>query len=212
MKVAYVDIVVVLGCMLQTLIGCSHGLSNAPNCSTITCGHNERCNKNDDQTLSCICSPIATLNIATQQCVSKYQWVNYKKKLWNDSRLVHHDSLNYFIVVRIKYNKDQVPYEGQINYDATVMPIAELNTNDYKQLQVLLVEPVGHYEWVYSSNGKVEENAIEGGHINDEIVYVCRMNNYGHNYIGVMRPNNGTCYSDYWDQYYSDYFLLTYKI
>ncbi|KAK0181919.1 hypothetical protein PV327_000101 [Microctonus hyperodae] len=212
MKLVYVELVV-LFCVLQILIGSSNKLPNARNCSTITCGDNERCKEFDDKTLSCICSPNYYRNNNTEKCESlKYQWVNYTPELWNDTRLVHPE-LPYhypnYIITRIIYkNYNQVPHEGRIDeIDKTIEPYPPIIIKNYKQIEVLLVKN-GDYKWMESSNGKVEKNAIEGGKINNEKVYVCRAEYEEQYYSGVMLPSDRACYLKIADNFYPTYELL----
>ncbi|KAK0178508.1 hypothetical protein PV327_007394 [Microctonus hyperodae] len=142
--------IVVIGCIIQILIRSSHGLLNAS-------------------------TPKPT---SLKPTSSEYQWVKYTPELWNDTRLVHTIPSNYYIITRLTYsNGDKVPYEGKIYlHKRTMEPFPEMKTNNYEQFEVLLVKP-GHYKWIQSSNGTVEKNAIEGGKIGNETIYICRIYN-----------------------------------
>ncbi|KAK0168009.1 hypothetical protein PV327_001851 [Microctonus hyperodae] len=214
MKRVYVNIGV-LGCMLQILIGSSYELLNALPCSPILiCGINEQSKKNDDQSFSCNCLPNAYRNHTTQQCILKYQWVEYTSELFGDSRLVYTDVKDpHFVIVRLIYNNGSIaPYEGYVeDYIKAITPDPPLK-NVYKRYEVLLAKSANHYKWVQSSNGTVEKNAILGGQINHEKVYVCRVNMEDVYYIGVMQSSKRTCYAVLWRKYHSTYELLIYKI
>ncbi|KAK0161708.1 hypothetical protein PV327_008127 [Microctonus hyperodae] len=209
MDFAYVGILF-LGCMLQILIGSSHGLPDASSCSTITCGINEQSKENDDNTFSCICLP-KYYRSDTQKCELKYQWVELTHESWEDTRLVHYDpSQKNYVITRLVYGDDnKVPYEGEINiYDKIITPYLQTDVADYKRLEILLVD-AGNYKWVQSSNGAVLDNAIEGGLINNEVVYLCRVFVAKIHYAGVMKPSTGHCSTIYaWMTEKSTYELL----
>ncbi|KAK0168003.1 hypothetical protein PV327_001846 [Microctonus hyperodae] len=186
MKFVYVGIVV-LGCMLQILIGSSHELLNA-----------------------------STPQPTTLKPAPEYRWVEYNKFSYilhiRRLLLVQSDSENpQYLIIRLKYdNGDIVPYEGrQKSGEDKITPEPEID--NYKQFEVFQIEP-DHYKWVQSSNGTVEKNAIEGGQINNKTVYICRMETeFGHT-AGVMQPSDHSCYmhgySD--DLHRTKYELLTY--
>ncbi|KAK0171468.1 hypothetical protein PV327_011252, partial [Microctonus hyperodae] len=155
-------------------------------------------------------------NNTIEKCELKYQWVNNTAGLGNDARLVRYKSKNpqYIITRLIKDNGDEVPVEGYISkITKRIYSLFYKAINDYKRMEVLLAEP-GYYKWEISSDGKVEENAIESGHTNNEIVYTCRFFYDNYHYIGMMRPSTGVCHTtDFLGvTNRSTYYLLTYKI
>ncbi|KAK0073136.1 hypothetical protein PV326_013750, partial [Microctonus aethiopoides] len=115
MKVAYVDMIVFMY-VIQILIGSSHGIP-ARNCTATTCGDNEQCHEYDDRSISCTCSEFAYRNHATDQCVLKYNWVNYDPKLLSDPRLMQFEkgSDRYHGLGRLSYdNGDILPGEMEV--------------------------------------------------------------------------------------------------
>ncbi|KAK0166678.1 hypothetical protein PV327_004170 [Microctonus hyperodae] len=208
-------VLIVIACLVPLLIGCGFGISKlleeVPNCSTKVCYDNEQCVESVDNIPICTCLPKYYFNDTMQKCVPKYQWVNYTTELFNDTRLVYTDPNKLYIIARIIYNNDsQVPHECIRKYsDRTIMTNSEIKTSDYKRLEVLLVEPI-HHKWLQLSNGKVEESAIEGGQIGDEIVYVCRALHEKSHYIGMMQPSSHICRTGHSLNHTSTYELLTY--
>ncbi|KAK0072589.1 hypothetical protein PV325_007817, partial [Microctonus aethiopoides] len=59
-------------------------------------------------------------------------------------------------------------------------------------------------KWVPSSNGTVEKNAIEGGKIGNEIIYVCRDNNL----YAEMDANVHICFLAYVKMTVAAYFAI----
>ncbi|KAK0161505.1 hypothetical protein PV327_009967 [Microctonus hyperodae] len=192
---------------------------NSPTCATKVCNDNERCvDTVDNYTPFCACLPKYYRNEITTKCELKYQWVEYTPVMFNDARLIHSSSSFgvYYVLVRlIQNNGDKVPDQGKIDIyhvNKTLAFFPQTIIADYKRLEVLLVEH-GYYEWVMSSHGIVENNAIEGGQINNETVYVCRVVYWSSPYLGVMQPSKGYCHVYYDDRYnyQSSYDLLTFK-
>ncbi|KAK0180705.1 hypothetical protein PV327_003062 [Microctonus hyperodae] len=137
MKVVYVSMVVLV-CKLQILIGSSHESPYACQCSTTECDDNEILKEIDNYSYSCVCLPQYYRNETTQKCELKYRWVNYTPELWNDTRLVHHNSLDKdFIVARlVKANGSKIPYEGYIFiFNKTIKPMPDVSRHSYKRFE-----------------------------------------------------------------------------
>ncbi|KAK0077052.1 hypothetical protein PV325_004524, partial [Microctonus aethiopoides] len=120
-----------------------------------------------------------------------YQWVKYTAKLFNDTRLV--DPENFIrggilsVVVRFMYdNGDTVLVDGLINpsHNGSVLLFTQISGN-ITDIEVLLIES-GEVKWIESSNGIVEKNAIEGGNIGNETVYVCRIYDSYDHHVGEV--------------------------
>ncbi|KAK0180743.1 hypothetical protein PV327_003095 [Microctonus hyperodae] len=124
-----------------------------------------------------------------------YQWMKYSPELTNKKKLVRPDKYDTIIIGRLIYSDgNQIPCEVKISYtDETIVPHPEKKITDYKELEVLLAER-DHYKFEKSSNGRVKENAIEGGKMNNETVYICRVHWKMKYYdAGMMQPSSHFC-------------------
>ncbi|KAK0171413.1 hypothetical protein PV327_011365, partial [Microctonus hyperodae] len=161
----------------------------------------------------CLCLPNAYYNNHTGQCIIKYQWMNYTPELFKSFKLVYvvSDLKHPDIVGRlIDKNGDKIPLQGKIFVDKTdVLYNQSIKKSD--NTEVLVIE-FGQYDWIESRNGIKRDDAIEGGKIGDEIVYVCRVHD-GHNfYAGVMIPSNHSCNVQSLNEYTKNYQLLIHKL
>ncbi|KAK0093221.1 hypothetical protein PV326_014018 [Microctonus aethiopoides] len=214
MKAVYIHMIVLV-CVTQISMGCFSRCTPSPeDCSFFMnkCGYNEKFQENDDHTFSCRCSPNAYREITTDKCELKYQWLKFEPEWFNDTRLVvfkHMPGYSYAIARFINSKGEKIPRTGEINLDEKVIwPFGE----HYQNLitEVLLIES-GNTAWIPSSNGTIEDNAIEGGNIGDATTYVCRTSMDGKD-IGWMLPSSRSCYLRRNDVNYENYFILIHEM
>ncbi|KAK0080180.1 hypothetical protein PV325_000339, partial [Microctonus aethiopoides] len=143
---------------------------------------------------------------------NKYKWVEYTPVLWNDTKLVKTNGTNSgsYVVAHSIYSENMTFVVGANinlqNLTIEIEPLYQISGTNPK-IEVLLAEP-GHYEWIKSSNGTIEKNAIEGGKMENETIYVCRIENRA----GWMTPSKRRCDSNLLLTYKSTYDLLIHKI
>ncbi|KAK0081546.1 hypothetical protein PV325_011998 [Microctonus aethiopoides] len=176
MKIDYIGMLLLV-CVIQTLIGSSHGLSNDQrNCSTIVCGDHEECKEFDDHHFSCVCSPDAARINNTGGCLLKYEWVSYTRDLIHNERLaaIKLGSKPWFVFARAIYlNGDKIPGNGGIHEDGSLSFHGKKMGSYHYRVEVLLMR-THHWWWSdYSSNGEIVKDAIIGGNIGNETVYIC---------------------------------------
>ncbi|KAK0081500.1 hypothetical protein PV326_007639 [Microctonus aethiopoides] len=180
-------------------------------CSTIICGNNEQCQEDDDGTY-CQCLPNYYHKKSTGECIIKYQWVNYTVELFDSFRLVYVTShpKHPDIVGRLIYkNGDKVPLQGMV-FDNKTDVLYDQSLKKTGNFEVLAIE-FGTFDWIESRNGIERDDAIEGGKIENELVYVCRVTDGYRFYAGVMQPSNHSCYVQSLNEYAKNYQLLVHK-
>ncbi|KAK0074755.1 hypothetical protein PV325_007849, partial [Microctonus aethiopoides] len=132
-----------------------------------------------------------------------YQWVNFTSELVNDSRLVNISGSiqrQYKVARLIFSDGDIIPIDSGFNFDKETIHAVIPTTSNYT------------IQWIESSNGIVENNAIEGGNIRNETVYVCRLYHDKSWYGGVMQPSKGFCRDQYFKKNDRNYSLLVYEM
>ncbi|KAK0183470.1 hypothetical protein PV327_001508 [Microctonus hyperodae] len=184
----------IITCLAPFAVGCNSG--PPPRVSTCSrnqdCHELEECRKDHEGISDCKCLRKYYQNKTTKKCELIFRWVqNDISELLNDKRLIRIDNNNrHYIITRLIQNSDdKVPYEGFINDTTKTVEPAFIEAKlSYDRMEFLLAEP-GYYQWMKSSNGRIEKNAIEGGQINDDTIYICRVRwqNY---FLGVKDAAN----------------------
>ncbi|KAK0091676.1 hypothetical protein PV326_002862 [Microctonus aethiopoides] len=132
---------------------------------------------------------------STDRSELKNRWIKFTPELSTDSRLLVIDKHGHYInvVARLNYNNDEkFPCLAMIDLDKRTINTYPALPLEKITIEVFMMES-GNYRWIKSSGGKVENNAVKGGIIENETVYVCRMKVDGHYSAGMMRPSTGTC-------------------